>query len=320
MNYSDKVSVIVPVYNVEEYLEKCVLSIVYQTYGNLEIILVDDGSTDKSGELCDTLSKKYNRIKVIHKSNAGLSSARNAGVEISQGEYLLFVDSDDYINNNMVEVMLNAMKLLNVSIVECGYNKVSSDFGYIDFSDKDLVVRKDSTEKFVRDVLRWQNHFPMTWNKLYKASVFKEYRFREGKVNEDEFFINEWIQQVKEVGYINFPLYFYRTRQNSIMNKPYTMDRLGSMEAYVERYKIIKLKFPSLKNNMLYTIGYQFLDKQKLVAKENNDKDFMIRNAMINIITPIKDDILASSLSESQKNLIKLCYENREAFFKELKP
>lgn len=317
----DLVSVIVPVYNVKDYLEKCVQSIVYQTYKQLEIILVDDGSTDDSGVLCDRLAQKYTRIRVVHKKNGGLSSARNAGIEVATGDYWLFVDSDDYIHYNMVELLHDAMQLLHVPMVECGYQKVTSDFGWVQCDlEQDLVIRRDTTERFIRDALRWRDHYPMTWNKLYDARSYAPFRFREGKVNEDEFFLNDWIGSIKYVGYVSAPLYFYRNRQGSIMSQPYTMARLGSIEAYIERYGIIKKQFPALKNNILYTIGSQFLGKQQLICQQKHDTGYAIRDAMIELVRPYVGDLLNSDLPEDKKRLIELCYQDKQAFYKEIDP
>mgnify|MGYP001036038984 FL=1 len=119
-------SVIIPVYNVEQYLERCVLSVVYQTYHNLEILLIDDGSQDQSGKICDQLSQKYKRIRVIHKKNEGLSDARNKGLDLAKGEYITFLDSDDYIHPETYSILISQLETANADIVEGKILKVYS--------------------------------------------------------------------------------------------------------------------------------------------------------------------------------------------------
>lgn len=303
MMNNPKISVIIPVYNVESYLEKCVKSVVFQSYRNLEIILVDDGSTDKSDEMCDQLSKKYKNVFAFHKENGGLSSARNYGMEKMTGEYFFFIDSDDYIYYKTIEKMYFALKFLDVDIVECEYAKVTSDYGF-NYTNQ-TVLRIDSSEEFLSHVIKWKEHYPMAWNKLYKTSVFGKYRFREGRLNEDEFFINDWIVNTKKIGYLSLPLYYYRIRKDSIMGQPFTIKRADAFDAYVNRYLIIKESYPKIINQSLWHIGTQIISKIKLVEAQNNDKDYKIRKRIIEFISPIYADILScKTLSEKDKNLL----------------
>lgn len=213
------ISVIVPIYNVEKYLRKCIDSIINQTYKNLEIILIDDGSTDNSSSICDEYKKKDNRIVVIHKTNGGLSSARNKGLDISNGELISFVDSDDYIESNMLECLKANMDKYSSDISVC-------DFYYVKNGNK----RKSKTEFKKKEYVssdkdkfnNIQNEYgPITvyvWNKLFKKEVFNNIRFPEGKIYEDSFVICELLDYSKKVSYILKPLYYYVYRKDSITN------------------------------------------------------------------------------------------------------
>ena len=312
MNYKELVSVIIPVYNVERYLRKCVSSVISQTYTNLEIILIDDGSTDSSGKICDELQKTDKRINVIHQENKGLSYARNAGMNNCNGDYLLFVDSDDYIKDTMVELMIKAITELKVDVVECEYNRTNSDLEKFDFNKDTLEFTKHTNEEFLKYVLEWRFHYPMTWNKLYKASTFLKYSFREGKLNEDEFFINDWVLDIPYIGHVNRALYNYRMRKDSITRGPMSLSKLASIEAYVERYYIIKHNFPNLINNMLNVIGYQFLYKQHLIFKSGKDeKEINIMYSKLkDLIRPLYDELLnCNYLTKVQKDKIQSYFE-----------
>ena len=166
----DLISVIVPVYNVEKYLDKCIQSIVDQTYTNLEIILVDDGSPDNSGAICDEWAEKDNRIKVIHKANGGLSDARNAGLDIATGEYIAFVDSDDYIELDFYDKLYNVIKATNCDISICNLRKVYENNNVsVNNCDTFEITEYSTTEAMsalIDDKIR-----QVVWNKLYKADI-----------------------------------------------------------------------------------------------------------------------------------------------------
>ena len=165
-----KVSVIVPIYNVEKYLRKCVSSILEQSYKNIEIILVDDGSTDMSGKICDELSKEHDNVIVIHKQNGGLSSARNAGIEASNGDYLSFIDSDDYIEKTMYEEMVNAIENSKKDIASCG--RIVDVYGSHENKEFCLDnVAVYSREESMREVLHFSSVDVSACDKLYKRPV-----------------------------------------------------------------------------------------------------------------------------------------------------
>jgi len=212
------ISIVVPVYGVEEYLERCVDSIINQTYKNIEIILVDDESPDNCGKLCDEFAKKDKRIIVIHKKNGGLSDARNAGLEKSSGEYVCFVDSDDFVSELYVEKLLNGAIKNNADICAC-------NFEYTDLNDK-RWIRKEKENKVysrkeaIKDIFTTeQNTEVMAWNKIYKKSLFtqNDIRFPYGKIHEDNFTTYKLYNKANKIALISDKLYYYVQRDNSIM-------------------------------------------------------------------------------------------------------
>ena len=186
MSEQKLLSVIVPVYGVEIYLEKCVRSILAQTYRNLEIILVDDGSPDRCPEMCDAFAAEDERVVVIHKENGGLSSARNAGIEIARGEYIGFVDSDDYILPEMYSVMCNALCTQNADICICSYQKVDEEGKKIATGGSPIQNQMFTQKQILEKLGEAQNwYYVITPTKLYKAEILKKVRFEEGRLHED---------------------------------------------------------------------------------------------------------------------------------------
>ena len=237
----DLISVIVPIYNVEKYLPKCVDSILNQTYKNLEIILVDDGSPDNSGKICDEYAKRDNRIKVIHKKNGGVSSARNIGLENITGEYIGFVDPDDYINKNMYEDMLYVIKNNNVDIVICNMIKVYDETKKINSlnTSKELLFVSSGNEKF--NNLYNENSMlnSVVWNKLYKKRIFEKLTFPDGKIHEDEYIMHYLLDRANAIAYIKGAYYYYVQHNNSIMST-YSIKRLDSVYALENRMNFFK--------------------------------------------------------------------------------
>ena len=184
------ISIIVPVYNVENYLGKCVESILNQTFKDFELILVDDGSSDKSGVMCDQYKEQDKRIKVVHKENGGLSSARNAGLEVAEGEYIGFIDSDDWIMPDMYQFLYDMAIISNADIAQCGFRKVDEE-GYEygeDSVSKSFVTKQYTGQEAIKQLYgKTQDkeiNF-LTWNKLYRSTLFSNLHFSEGKNNED---------------------------------------------------------------------------------------------------------------------------------------
>ena len=228
------ISVIIPVYNVEEYLEECLKSILHQTYKKLEIILIDDGSTDKSGKICDKYKKIDSRIVVIHKTNGGLSSARNYGLKIAKGEFIAFVDSDDYIDIHTYEESINCMLKYNCDIVEfkiCGR----------DIDSKKKVIEMDKNEVMYKHISS-DYEYPnvAVWNKLYKGNLIKNLRFPEGKIHEDYMFQCVALKNSVKYIFLNESLYYYRIRENSITHANFSVKDFDKLNIYKERTDYIR--------------------------------------------------------------------------------
>lgn len=211
------ISVIVPVYNVEKYLHKCINSILNQTYKNLEIILIDDGSTDNSGKICDEYALKDNRIKVIHKENGGLSSARNAGLDICSGDYIGFVDSDDYIAEDMYEYLYVNLKKNNADVAMCNF--------YLEYQNgriekvSNLNDFELSNDESIIDFYLNNNILIGIWNKLFRHDIIKFVKFPIGQCCEDTYIIIDWVSKCKNFIFCSQCKYYYLKRENSLSNR-----------------------------------------------------------------------------------------------------
>lgn len=238
------ISVIVPVYKVEPYLYCCVDSIVKQTYTNLEIILVDDGSPDACGSMCDIWAEKDSRIQVIHKENGGLSDARNAGIALATGEYICFVDSDDWLEPEFLSVLYQRIIDTGADIAECATRLV-------DESGNELRCRGvASDESFsrlqaLRRLVLEDGIYQTVWNKLYRRDVIEGILFEKGKCNEDDFWTYQIFDRANLLTATNRPLYNYLQRGNSIMGVGYSLKRLDGLEARFRRMEYLQ-KYDSL--------------------------------------------------------------------------
>lgn len=211
------VSVIVPIYNVEKYLDKCIYSIINQTYKNIEIILVDDGSKDNSGIIANEWGKKDKRVKVYHKVNGGLSDARNYGIERANGDYISFIDSDDYIDKNYLFFLYECMDKYKSDISICGRYAVYEN-GVKKCKYKESFEKKYDFVSAMREMNRFYYFDMSACAKLYKIELFKNIRFPKGKLSEDYFVMYKIFKEAKSISYTSKPLYFYLQRQNSISN------------------------------------------------------------------------------------------------------
>lgn len=234
-----KVSVIVPVYNVEHYLKKCINSICQNTYKNLEIILVDDGSTDFSGKICDEFKDKDPRIKVIHKSNGGLSSARNAGMKEMTGQYILFVDSDDYLDSDIIELMIKEALKYDADIVQSGYERVNEEGKklYRFIPQKRLCVgQKAIVKEFFED----KNLSVIACGKLFRKEIIDELSFLEGKNHEDNIFMTDLLERAERLISIDRDGYKYLSRNNSIVKMKFNEKKFDAL--YANHYMLKKCK------------------------------------------------------------------------------
>ncbi len=230
------ISVIVPVYNIETFVGRCINSILCQTYENLEIIIVNDGSTDHSGEICHEIALNDFRIQVIDQENSGLSEARNAGLRIAKGAYVAFVDGDDYIDNQMYEVLHDRLIQDDSDLALCNIRYVDEN-GYCTDENRFDLNNEILCEKEFWGKYFGKCHMPyvVSWNKLYKTCIFKNITFDKGKIHEDEFILHKIVSQCERISVIKDSLYNYVQRSGSIMNVSYSVQRLQAVEACNQR-------------------------------------------------------------------------------------
>lgn len=245
-------SVIVPVYNVESYLSRCVDSILVQKVDGMEIILVNDGSRDSSGTICDEYARKDSRIRVLHKENGGLSSARNAGLDICRGEYIAFVDSDDWIEPDAYENMLKTARELDVKLVCGGRYDVSSRTGEKKLGLCPPKTEKISAEELVGRIFTWDNCDSSACDKLYHRSLLENWRFPMGKVCEDVPVMYRIILQTEWVAVYGHPIYNYFHRHGSITTATVSDRTFHFLEHTEVIYPYIRQNHPAIQNQARY--------------------------------------------------------------------
>lgn len=223
------VSVIVPVYNVEKYLDRCMKSITQQTYKNLQIILVDDGAKDASGEMCDVWMKKDSRIAVIHQKNGGLSNARNTGIKQATGEYLVFVDSDDIIAVDMIEQLVGLIETEKADVSICGVSHIF-DVKNIKFKENQAETILYDRNSAIMEMWYQKNFLPSVWGKAYRKKLFENLEFTEGILFEDIDLMHEIFWRCDKIVYKNVPLYGYVHRENSITTTKFSIKDCGILK------------------------------------------------------------------------------------------
>ncbi|MBE5958646.1 MAG: glycosyltransferase family 2 protein [Lachnospiraceae bacterium] len=255
------ISIIVPVYKVEKYLNKCVDSVLNQTFTDFELILVDDGSPDKCPKICDDYAQKDNRIVVIHKKNGGLSDARNSGLEIAKGEFIAFLDSDDYAASDMYEKLYKQITENNADMAICNYIHVEETEDGIKELEKYQVPCNKSynREQFIEELLKEHGgYFVPVWNKLYRKYLFEGLRFPKGKINEDEFVIHHIVQKCNKIICISDKLHYYLHREGSIMTNNNWVKRMDYGEALIDRYHFAKKnKYEQWRKHTAIRLSYE---------------------------------------------------------------
>ena len=275
MNMKEKyilISLIVPIYNVEQYLRRCVDSLINQTYHNLEIILVDDGSPDRCGEICDEYAKKDSRVVVVHKPNGGLSDARNKGLDVATGDFVMFIDSDDWIELNTCEIVQNIICDNRVDLVVFARNNVY-DNGKI-IKSKTHGSRIISTSKCLKSLVYRvieNGIFNSSCNKCYLRMLLSDLRFPVGKLAEDQGFTYKAIHRANKIFVSDAHLYNYFQRSGSISHREFTVKlREDEYEMWIDRLSFIKDHYPELVD---YQIGQILGDMYicKILIKKNNE-------------------------------------------------
>lgn len=260
------ITVIVPVYAVEPYLDRCVQSIVNQSYKDLEVILVDDGSPDRCPAICDSWADKDNRIRVIHKANGGLSDARNAGMHIASGSYIAFVDSDDWIAPEMLERLLFAINKDESDIAACTVKMIWED-GFkeqlLTVSANCVLNKEEAQEALLAESLLKQP----VWYKLYKRETIQTLSFEVGRYHEDVFWSYQAIGNANRISIIDYVGYYYLQRRESIMGEGYSVKNLDVIKAYEQRYKYIAEYFPELEIKARINIFLKCIYHGQMVLK-----------------------------------------------------
>ena len=232
-----QISVVIPVYNIKDYIQKCVESILSQTFTGFEILLIDDGSTDGSQKICDEYGLKDERITVIHKKNGGLSSARNVGIKEAKGEYICFIDGDDYIDNDMLEILYEHAVRENADIVEVGSRWIYPNKRLEYSVDKTIIC--DNLEALEMH-LESRCFTAVAWNKLYRLSLFKDIKYPEGCLHEDIGTTYKLLYKAKKLVSVNQVKYNYMQRNNSISYMKFTKDHLVALEFWENIYSLIR--------------------------------------------------------------------------------
>lgn len=296
----EKISVIVPVYKVEQYLNRCIRSIVDQTYQNLEIILVDDGSPDNCGAMCDLWAQKDPRIKVIHKENGGSGAARNTALDAATGDYIAFVDSDDYICPEMLQHLLQLLKD-GADIAECGYRNTDNDF--LNFDTSHPQISSFDPENAMLLHIRDKHFRQIIWNKLYSRNVIGDIRFVDGKKIDDEFWTYRVLGNAKKLIQSSKVCYAYRQQNTSAMHSMSVQNHLQVLEAKVLRHEYIKESFPALASESLIILWQTCLYQAQCVLSQlKDDKKEQALRFIMDILNkhPISGEVF-SECSAKQK-------------------
>ncbi len=294
-----KVSIVVPIYNVEKYLDKCINSVVNQTYKNIEILLIDDGSTDNSGKIAEKWTKKDDRITVYHKANGGLSDARNYGIKKANGNYICFIDSDDWVENNYIERLL-----LKICENDCDISICNPIYDFEDSISK-VKQKKNSKNNYIMNseeaILQLNNfrYFDMSaWCKLYKIELFNNIKFPKGKYCEDFYIMYKLFDKANKIIYFNEYLYHYIQRKGSITNSKNL--RYDFIYAAYQQMIFVERKYPKLKNvvrsayaSSILTIYNKSIEnkillkpdiKEKFITEVKNNYKYVKENSQIPLI------------------------------------
>ncbi|MDO4378752.1 MAG: glycosyltransferase family 2 protein [Erysipelotrichia bacterium] len=263
-----KISVIIPVYKVEEYLDRCIESVVGQTYKNLEIILIDDGSPDNCPKMCDDWAKKDNRIRVIHKENEGVSSARNYGIDIATGEYISFVDSDDIIHPKYYEIMLN--NIGDADMVYCEYEKFTDEISFDNINEDNFEFEVNQNEKVFSN---FSFSFFVVWNKVIKTELLKNIRFStEFKNAEDTLFAFELLEKCSKVVYIKTQLYGYFIRTTGAVGSIDLEGEIQVLSVWKKIYNYVVLnKYTGIEKQVKHILTYSYIKVFYACEKDNTE-------------------------------------------------
>ncbi|RKW04532.1 MAG: glycosyltransferase [Streptococcus sp.] len=316
---SDKlISIIVPVYNVEKYLKKCVYSILNQSYKNLEVILVNDGSTDNSGKICDELSREDSRINVYHKDNGGLSDARNYGVAKANGEYVGFVDSDDYIDQYMYENLYKAIRKYNTQIAECGITRVYKNNKlrpHYDGEEYSLVVDR---EGYLKEYLENRKVYGAAVCKLLSIDLAKVLKFPDGKVYEDVFYTLELLKKVDKYTLISGNYYYYYIRGNSITTKTFSSRDMDYIEIIDKIGEYTLNNYTKLKEKLFIRQGFAYLSIFNQIIQLNDYRQIPEYSILIGKLKNIRSNIIFNKLAPKSLKIAIILLNINEGLYKKV--
>ncbi len=253
---NDLVSVIIPVYKVEQYLGRCVRSVAGQTYKNLEILLIDDGSPDRCGEMCDSFAANDPRIRVIHQKNGGLSSARNAGIDQSSGQWIFFVDSDDFIHSDCIRQLMEAAETNGADIASCGFEKTEDDTirGDIRFPATEVISRDEAMRRLILE-----EDTSFSWGKLFRRELFSNIRFPEGRTFEDLATTHLLVNRCRAVACVSAPYYGYYQNPASISHALNAESQYNVLLAWIDRYRFCHENYRQLEKRCLAQMAHYYL-------------------------------------------------------------
>lgn len=317
-----KVSIIVPVYNVAKYLNECIQSVLNQSYRDIEVILINDGSTDTSGEICDYWKEVDKRVTVLHKKNQGLSSARNMGLDKMRGEYVVFVDSDDIVHPMMVERALSVLESRNFDCVVYKYKEIREECSVKLFEKLEYDNIEELTQKEVLKTILIGKEFRMlVWNKVYKAELWDGIRFQTGRQpGEDVSVTYKVLDKCESVGYIRDKLYYYRIRRGSLIRSEVSCKNLYIIDAYNEMFQFFENKHPDLLPYVWYAYVvriFDFFGAVKSYYYNDNEKALeLIDELYYRSVKELKCIRKAYGITYKQKLLLMLFGFSRRGFWK----
>lgn len=287
MRLKKKISIIIPVYNVEDYLGECIESVLNQTYKDIEVILIDDGSTDKSPAICDQYSKQDDRIKVFHQENRGISATRNLGLKYATGEYIGWVDSDDIIHSQMYEILINNIIKESASISCCGYKRIKEKKEAITQETNNIeIISEELAIKMIRG-----NITCFLWDKLFSREVFKDIEFLDYKAGEDFLALMEILCKKQKVVKTDRVCYYYRLRENSLLNTVNIEGKRELLKSDYYAYNIINRYRCDDKKWMNYKVLYNNVlvhnQIKKVKSKEVKQFDKEIRKNLKDVLSKL---------------------------------
>lgn len=300
---TDKISIIIPIYNVEEYLPHCIDSVLHQTYPHLEILLIDDGSPDRCGEICDEYARRDSRIVTIHQSNGGLSDARNTGIKSASGKYLTFLDSDDWLDPRYIETLYELILKSGSEIAICNFMRTSDEHATSD-SAQGEIHEYTNIEALNQIYDQFSVQMRIACGKLYAKSLFTEIRFPVGRVHEDEFTTYRLIYKANKIILTSAELLYYRQRNDSIMSSRFSpKNTLDAIDAYRERAEFFKnAGLETLSARTYASVFFIFVQKVRLV---DNVQQLQYREEFIARFKQLKNQLRNSR----QKIGFRLFYE-----------